>query len=100
MHREVYDALHAKALCCATMGARTLVDLALIQVVGDKGNFPSKFSAAVQKGYLAQQHRAVLEAAVEAGNAAAHRGFTPNEQQITNVLEIVEHMLQGIISLS
>lgn len=92
---EVYAALHAKAFCCATMGARTLVDLVLVKLVGDTGNFQSKLSAAVQEGHLTQKSKEVLESAIEAGSAAAHRGFIPSEQQIEDMLEIVEHLLQG-----
>lgn len=99
MHREVYDALHAKAPCCATMGLRTLIDMTLTQLVGDLGNFTNKLAAAVQKGQLTPQHRKTLEAAIEAGSAAAHRGFTPNENQIEDVLGIVEHLLQGFYVL-
>ena len=100
MHREVYGALHAKAPCCAMMGARTLVELVLIQVVGsDKGSFRSNLSAAVQTGHLTQNSKKVLESAIDAGSAAAHRGFAPNEQQIADVLDIVEHLLQGTYSL-
>ncbi len=99
MHCEVYDALRAKAPCCATMGMRALIDMALTQVVGDKGSFPDNLAAAVQAGHLTSQERKTLEAAIEAGSAAAHRGFTPNEQQIEDVLGIVEHLLQGFYVL-
>ena len=95
MHCEVYDALQAKAPCCATMGARALIDMALTTTVGDKGDFQAKLAAAVQGGHLTSQERKTLEAAIDAGSAAAHRGFTPNEQQIEDVLRIVEHLLQG-----
>ena len=55
----------------------------------------SKLAAAVQAGHLTSDERKTLEAAILAGNAAAHRGFTPSEQQIEDVLGIVEHLLQG-----
>ena len=95
MHREVYDTLQVGAPCCATMGARTLIDMVLTEVVGDQGNFRAKLDAAVQAGHLATEHRRTLEAAIDAGSAAAHRGFTPNEELIEDVLDIVEHLLQG-----
>ena len=95
MHREIYDALQAKAPCCATMGVRAIIDMALTQVVGYKGTFPEKLAAVVQAGHLASAEKTTLEAAIEAGNAAAHRGFIPNEQQIEDVLGIVEHLLMG-----
>lgn len=99
MHREVYEALHAGAPCCATMGTRALIDMALTEVVGDIGNFQAKLAAAVRDGHITLQHKTILEAAIDAGSAATHRGFTPNEQQIRGVLGIVEHLLQGFYVL-
>jgi hypothetical protein len=99
MHREVYNALQAGAPCCAVMGVRAIIDMALMQVVGDQGSFSSKLTAAVQAVRLTSQEKQTLEAAIEAGNATAHRGFTPTEQQIEDVLGIVEHLLQGFYVL-
>lgn len=95
MHREVYQTLQAGALRCATIGARTLIDLSLTEAVSDLGNFPVKLDAAVEAGRLSAEQKRILEAAIGAGSAAAHRGFAPNARLIEDVLDIVEHLLQG-----
>ncbi len=74
--------------------------MVFLQIVGDQGSFQEKLRTAVQEGYITQQNSTTLQAAIEAGNAAAHRGFTPNEQQIEDVLGIVEHLIEGLYILS
>lgn len=95
MHAEVHKTLQAGAFCCATMGVRTLIDMTLTAAVGDKGNFQATLAAAVQAAHLTQQQGTILATAYDAGSAAAHRGFTPNEQQLEDALGIVENLLQG-----
>jgi hypothetical protein len=77
------------------MGIRTLIDMVLQEAVGDKGNFQATLIAAVDGGYMTSHEKKALEAAIDAGSAAAHRGFRPNEQQLNDALGITEHLLEG-----
>jgi hypothetical protein len=76
------------------MGARTLVDLYLTEAVGNTGKFEERLERLVQSGRLASSDKATLRAALEAGNAAAHRGYNPAVTDLNIVMDIVEHLLQ------
>lgn len=81
------------------MGARTLVDMAVLDKVGDAGNFQQKLQALEDKGFIGQRNREVLAAALDAGNASAHRGHEFNADEVNQVMDIVENLLQAIYVL-
>lgn len=94
MLREIYAALHANSRRLAMMGARTIVDMYMNDTVGDIGGFAKKLNKLVSDGYLGRQDKEALEAALEAGHAAAHRGHMPTSAEISYVMDIVENLLQ------
>lgn len=96
---EIYRALHNDSSRLALMGARTLVDLLLTSQVGDVGSFKRKLVALQNKGVITAKHAEVLEAALDAGSAAAHRGFRPDTGDLNAVMDIVENLLQSIYHL-
>jgi hypothetical protein len=77
------------------MGARTLVDKLLAERLGDVGGFVQKLHTAVERGVLTKEATGIIAAAVEVGHAASHRGYAPTQEQVFDVLDIVEHSLQG-----
>ncbi|MGI4841007.1 MAG: DUF4145 domain-containing protein [Janthinobacterium lividum] len=94
MLREIYTALHANSRSLAIMGARALVDMYMNDAVGDIGGFAKKLSKLVTDGHLSKQDKEILDVALEAGHAAAHRGHTPTAQEVAHVMDIVENLLQ------
>ena len=94
MH-EVYAALNAGHHRIALMGARTLVDMTIVQAVGDVGTFKAKLEQLRLQDHITKQHEKILFSALDAGSAAAHRGFKPTKENIGFVLDIVEHLLQS-----
>lgn len=94
---ETYAALHADSRRLALMGARSLVDLFMTKMIGDIGGFQEKMSELVGKGYLADKHKPILEAALDAGHAAAHRAHNPSKDDVNTVFDIVEHLLQFLV---
>jgi hypothetical protein len=99
MLEEVYSALHSDSRCLAMMGARTVLDLVFVDKVGDVRTFGEKLKALEELGVIGAQNREFLSAAVDAGSAAAHRGFKPNEKDLGLVLDIVENLLQAVYVL-
>lgn len=91
---ETYTALHANSRRLAMMGARTLIDLYMNETVGDVGGFEQKLKALTNGGFLAEMDRGLLNAALNAGSASAHRGHNPTFGQITSTMDIVENLLQ------
>ncbi len=91
--REVYVALNAECHRLSTMGTRALVDTMLNDLVGDVGGFAKKLDEAAKNGFITQDQKQTIETAVEIGHAASHRGYHPTTEQLSLVLDIVEHAL-------
>lgn len=97
--REVYLALHSDSQRLAMIGTRTLVDMAILDKVGDVGNFKQKLQALEDQGFIGKRNREILEAALGAGHAAAHRGQNYKVAEVNQVIDIVENLLQAVYIL-
>lgn len=78
------------------MGARTLVDMLILEKIGDIGGFKEKLKGLEKAGFISSKGRDVLYAALDVGNAAAHRGHAATASEVEAVMDIVENMLQGV----
>lgn len=96
MLHEVYRALGAECNRLALIGTRTLMDMVILKEVGDVGPFSEKLEALEKKGVLSQKNSEVLSAVLDAGSAAAHRGFNPKLENVHAVLDIVENLLSSL----
>jgi hypothetical protein len=97
--KEVYAALYADSRRLAMMGARTLIDMVFVEKVGDRGTFQQKLAELVAKGFVSQRNGRFLEAALDAGSAAAHRGHLPTAVDVNRVMDIIENLLQAVYLL-
>lgn len=91
---EIYSALHADSRSLAMMGLRTLIDLFMSRKLQDSPGFEAGLKALVKENYITTRSRNVIEAAVEAGHAAAHRAHKPTVNQLNAVMDIVENLIQ------
>lgn len=94
---EVYMSLQADSRRLAMMGARALIDMVILNEVGDVGNFAQKLQALENTGFLSTKNRAVLDAALDVGSAASHRGHRPKSEHVQSVMDIVENLLHATI---
>lgn len=92
--KEVYTALHANSRRLALMGARALVDLYMNEQLGDIGGFALKIQKLERDGLISNPNKVVLDAALEAGHAATHRGYNAKTIEVNQVIDIVENLLQ------
>ena len=92
---EVYRALDARHRRLCMMGARALLDMSMVKAVGDVGSFRDKLTALRGADRITRRQEKLLVAALDAGHAAAHRGFEPSEEVMNGVLEILENLLQS-----
>jgi hypothetical protein len=99
MLRETYNALHGDGRRLALMGARTVLDMVMLDKIGDIGNFFQKLEALEAAGFIGRRQREYLDAALNAGHAAAHRGHNPKATQVNQVMDIIENLLEGIYVL-
>jgi len=93
---EIYRSLDSENLRLPMMGARALVDMLILDKVGDVGGFKEKLKKLEQAQVISSQGREVLYAALDVGNAAAHRGHAASESEVEAVMDIVENMLQAV----
>lgn len=92
--REVYAALHADSRSLAMMGVRAILDLYIVDRIGDVGTFREKLKAMEEQGHLSPKQVNLLDAALNAGHAAAHRGHIPSPDELEAAMDIVENQLQ------
>jgi hypothetical protein len=91
---EVYAALASDSRRLALMGLRTVLDIYIVDKIGDAGGFKEKLKQLREKGEISEHGAELLDAAIEAGSAAIHRGFKPEQKHLETVLEIVENLLR------
>lgn len=93
--REIEIAIPSKMTCLAVMGLRTVLDMFSSDLLGsNKGTFKEKLSQLKSKNLLHDRQIIILDAALEVGHAAIHRGHVPSEEDCLQVLKIVEHLLR------
>ena len=91
--REIYCAVELDLRALASMGARTAIDIVLVEKVGDIGGFDRKLSKMVSEGHLTQAQSTHIGMAIEAGSAAAHRGHVPDNGDLRALLTICENLI-------
>lgn len=96
---EIYKSLQTDSHYLATFGSRTLIDRLIVLTVGDKGNFQKGLQALQDEGKLSPHEREILNPVVDAGNAAAHRGWAPTKEQIAIILDTVEGLIHRLLVL-
>jgi hypothetical protein len=92
---EIYNSLDANTTALPLMGARALLDMLIVDKVGDVGSFAQKLKDLESQGFISQKNREVLDAALDAGSAAAHRGYAAKLEDVQAVMDIVENLLQA-----
>jgi len=96
---EVYVALQNGTRVLAAVGARTTLDILALDKLGDLKTFQAKLDALQGAGHVTPHERDLLEVLTEAGNASAHRGFRPNENDLVTVMDVLEGILEKVYVL-
>ena len=93
--RDVYTAQASGLGVLAAIGMRTVFDRAseLLQI-DENLSFREKLNRLRDDGYIAARDVPVLETLIDAGSAAAHRGWQPDDRQLEAMLTILEAFLQ------
>jgi hypothetical protein len=92
---EIYSALDVGAITLVAIGVRTVLDMMAAKAVGDVGTFEQKLEALEKKGWLGALDRKRIAIVIDAGSAAAHRGFRATPVSIGHMMEAVEHLLKS-----
>jgi hypothetical protein len=90
---EIYAAVSGNSRRLALMGVRAIIDMFLVENIGDVGTFSDKLDASMEAGYINKNQKDILLVAIDAGSAASHRGFKPTSEDLNSIIDIVEHVL-------
>lgn len=91
---EMYSALNSDLRVLAAIGARTAFDRSS-EILGINASLPfkSKLNELVTAGKVSNDERDTLSVLVDAGNAAAHRGWRPRAEELNTMMDVVETFL-------
>lgn len=92
---EIYLSLNAGSIRLPLMGARTVLDMFIVEKIGDAGTFKNKLQKLVDDKYISNSNKELLEVALEYGHATIHRGYQPTKDEINGVLDIIENILHS-----
>ena len=94
---EVYEALNADHHTLAAIGIRTALDRAFVSLgVEESSPFYKKLNELVEKGIINENEKSLLETLTDAGSAAAHRGWKPEPEQLTTLIDAMETFLKRV----
>ena len=91
---EVYLAINNEMPILTAIGVRTAFDRGMELLGIDPAlRFEQKLDCLRDKGILSVNERKTLAALVDAGSAAAHRGWVPSEELLLTMIRILEAFL-------
>jgi Domain of unknown function (DUF4145) len=93
--REMYKALDDESYILTSIGLRTALDRAMevLGILPDQP-FAAKLKALLVGGWIGSTEHSVLEVVTDAGNAAAHRAWSPSAKEIQLLTSSFEVFLQ------
>lgn len=95
---EVYDAQKGNSLILAAVGLRTALDRTAVILKIDPGHtLEDKLEKLIELGYVGGQELEVLKIVIDAGSAAAHRGWSPNDKEFKNLLTALEQFIHRAV---
>lgn len=96
--REVYLAYDKGLYTLASIGIRTCFDI-VSNLLGVDSNLPfkNKLTKLVAEKKILQQEKDNLEILVDAGSASAHRGWNPDSQQVSTLIDVLENFIVNAI---
>jgi hypothetical protein len=100
LFNEIYVALNNNLHVLAAIGIRTAFDRAS-QLLGVDANekFAEKLAELVQLGKIGSHEQDALDSITHAGNAAAHRGWSPKPEELATMMNIIEAFLHRVFIL-
>jgi Domain of unknown function (DUF4145) len=92
---EMYVAYDNQSFILTAVGLRTALDRATeVLGIGAALTFEQKLNELKIAGWIGDTERDILGVVTDAGHAAAHRGWSPDESEIAKLLSAMEVFLQ------
>jgi hypothetical protein len=97
---EMYQAAEARSYILASIGLRTGLDRVIkILEIETEQPMMSKVQALLDGGWVGETEKLTLDIVADAGNAAAHRGWSPSEDDFRNLLRTMEQFIERVVML-
>ena len=96
---EIDSAMNNKLEALPTIGLRTLLEIIMVEKIGDIGGFAKKVECFIDEGYVTSKMGDALSHVLDAGNASAHRAYFPSRDDLLTCVELVKHLMHGIYIL-
>jgi hypothetical protein len=92
---DAYVALNYDLRILAAIGIRTTFDRAsqLLGIAPEK-TFADKLGELHRQSHVNSDEKDAIEVLIDAGSAAAHRGWKPTPSELNDLMSILEHFLQ------
>ena len=91
---ETYKADEAGCTMLAAVGLRAALDNCFEAVGIEAGApFEQKLKALLTKGYIGETEHGLLDVLIDAGNAAVHRGWSPERQNVHLLMDVLENFI-------
>jgi Domain of unknown function (DUF4145) len=94
--KEIYTALQNGSPMLAGMGVRSLIELVMIEKIGDNGTFAKNLTAFEANGYISKRQADTLSAILDAGSATVHRGWKPSDDDLATLLDVAETVVETV----
>lgn len=94
---QINKALNEEMYWLACIGIRTILDTYMTSILGDNGGFNQKIKTMRDKGFITNNQHELLEVVIDAGNASAHRGYTPTKETMKQIMQIVNNIFENTI---
>lgn len=93
---EIYVAMQNNLSSLAAMGIRALIEHIMIEKVGDNRSFEANLKKFREGGFISELQTSSLKQLIEAGHAAMHRGYTPTQDELSPLIDIIESIIESI----
>ena len=93
---EIYRALHSGSPSLAAMGIRALLEFMMVKHVQDHRSFAKNLLESQRQGFISTNDAKHIEAVLEVGHAAIHRGHRPNLDDVVTALDISEGLVKRL----
>ena len=93
---EIYIALQNDSPRLAVLGIRALLEMVMVDKVGDQGSFGKNTTEFLNQGFISKKQKEVLDKILEIGHATMHRGYSPNIRELLRLVDITESIIETI----
>jgi hypothetical protein len=78
------------------MGIRSVVEIAMVEFVGQEGGFEKKLQRLIEQRMITDKEGFALSAVIEFGHAAVHRQHNPTSEDVQTLIDLVEMFLRKL----